>query len=138
MARRNINPSTEGTNKAKREYNLAHWVEEAQNPASTATRRAYAYAQAIVRLCKDEAEQATPAEDAEYLGGLVAGLAAVATPKALAADAKAGNGVAEVARRRDPKAQINALQAQVAALMAQLAAVAPPPAPAPKGRKPVR
>jgi hypothetical protein len=140
MARKPVNTTTTEAKTNRREYNLDHWVEEAQNATSSATRRAYAYAQSIVRLCKDADEQSTPAEDAAYLAGLVSEMATVATAKALAADAKAGRGVAEVAKRRDQKATINALQAQVAALMAQLAAATPaaPEAPAPKrSRKPV-
>jgi hypothetical protein len=138
MARKSVNTTTT-TETRRREYDLAHWVEAAKDTNASNTRRLYCWAQAITRLCKDEDEQTTPEADATYLAEVVGAMAALGTAKALAADAKAGRGVAEVAKRRDQKATINALQAQVAALMAQLAASTPAPAPEPRkgGRKPV-
>jgi len=138
MARKSVNTTTT-TETRRREYNLAHWVEAAKDTNASNTRRLYCWAQAITRLCKDEDEQTTPEEDATYLAEVVGAMAALGVLKALMADAKAGRGVAEVAKRRDQKATINALQAQVAALMAQLAASTPAPEPTTRkgGRKPV-
>jgi hypothetical protein len=144
MARKSVNTTTT-TETRRREYDLAHWVEAAKDANASNTRRLYCWAQAITRLCKDEDEQTTPAEDAAYLAEVVGAMAALGTAKALAADAKAGRGVAEVAKRRDSKAvaaeNVN-LRREIAELLAQLAAKTPaapetPVTPRKGGRKPV-
>jgi hypothetical protein len=144
MARRNANtaPVDESPvveeKKSKREYDLNYFVDGLNDTKSSNTRRVYCGAQAIVRLFKDTHEQGEPAEDADWLAKTIRSIAALATPAALAADAKAGKGVSEAAKRQNAAAAIASRDAVIADLMRRLAAAeAPPAAPATpkKGRK---
>ena len=144
MARRNANtaPVVEAPvaeeKRSKREYDLNHWVDGLNDTKATNTRRVYCGLQAGIRLFKDTHEQGTPEEDADWLAKTVRSIAALATPAALAADAKAGKGVAEAAKRQTVAAAIASRDAIIADLMQRLAAAeATPAAPATpkKGRK---
>jgi hypothetical protein len=139
MARKSVNTTPVNTTPAKgnREYTLDRWVEGLNDTTASNTRRVYCGGQAIVRLCKDAEEQGTPAEDAAYLADLVKAVAALAGRDALLADAKAGKGVSEVAKRQNAAAAIASRDAIIADLMARLAAATPPATPpaTPKRRK---
>lgn len=145
MARKSVNTTPVVTTpvaeekRSKREYDLNHFVDGLNDTKSSNTRRVYCGAQAIVRLFKDTHEQGTPEEDAAWVAATVRAIAALATPAALAADAKAGKGVAEAAKRQNTAAAIASRDAVIADLMRRLAAAeAPPAAPAtPKRRKAV-
>jgi len=130
MARRNTTttPVVE-TPKTKREYDLNYFVDGLNDTKSSNTRRVYCGAQAIVRLFKDTHEQGTPEEDATWLAATVRSIAALAAREALAADAKAGKGVNEAAKRQNAAAAIASRDAIIAELMARLAAAEAPPTP---------
>ena len=139
MARKSVNTTPATTKTSNREYTLDRWVEGLNDTTASNTRRIYCAFQAGVRLCKDAEEQSTPPEDARYLLSLVKAAAALATEEALLADAKAGKGVSEVAKRQNAAAAIASRDAIIADLMQRLAAAEAPPTPpaTPKRRKAV-